>query len=37
MAPWHTVEQGEDLLTITKKHGFDTWQVIYEHPNNASW
>jgi len=36
MSSYHTVGQGECLLTIAKQHGFTNYQEIYNHPNNAS-
>jgi len=37
MAPWYPVKQGEDLLSIALKHGFDDWRTIYDHPENAQF
>ncbi|NMO17698.1 peptidoglycan-binding protein [Pyxidicoccus fallax] len=33
--PRHTVTQGECLLGIALRHGFQDWKRIYEHPENA--
>jgi Putative peptidoglycan binding domain len=37
MAPWYTVQQGEDGLSIALKHGFRDWQVVCNRPENADF
>ncbi len=37
MAATHTVEQGENLVLIAKKHKISDWREIYNHPENASF
>lgn len=34
MDTYHTVEQGECLLTIARENGF-FWQTLWDHPQNA--
>ena len=34
--PRHTVKQGECLMGIALRHGFQDWKRIYEHPENAA-
>ena len=34
--PQHTVEQGETLLSIAKKHKFQSWEVIWNHDQNKA-
>jgi N-acetylmuramoyl-L-alanine amidase len=31
----HVVVQGETLLSIATAHKFSSWEVIWDHPNNA--
>jgi hypothetical protein len=31
----HIVEQGECLSLIAKRHGFNDWKKLYNHPDNA--
>lgn len=33
----HNVKQGDHLPNISKQHGFDNWQTIYDHPLNANF
>lgn len=35
MAQTHTVQKGEDLLTIAREHGLD-WRTVWEHADNRS-
>lgn len=35
MATYHTVEQGEHLARIALLHGFENYQVVWDHPHNA--
>jgi len=37
MAPWYTVKQGEDLLSIAHDYGLADWHTIYDHPENAAF
>jgi N-acetylmuramoyl-L-alanine amidase len=37
MAPWYTVKQGEDLLSIAEANGLAGWEAIYDHPENAAF
>ncbi|MDX2148495.1 MAG: LysM domain-containing protein [Planctomycetota bacterium] len=36
MAKVHTVAEGETLLDICKKYGFNNWRTIYDLPENAA-
>lgn len=36
MSHVHTVARGECLLSIAAKFGFQKWQTIYDHPQNAA-
>ncbi len=31
---WHCVAQGDCLITIANRYGFDDWRTLYEHPEN---
>ncbi len=35
--PIHKVTQGECLISIAQKYGFNKWEDIYEHPNNEQF
>jgi len=37
MATEHTVQQGENLVSIAKKYKIASWREIYQHPDNTAF
>ena len=37
MSTEYIIKQGDCLVSIARKHGFDDWRVIYNHPDNAAF
>ncbi len=35
MGKYHTVAQGECFSSLAHEHGFESYRVIYNHPENA--
>ena len=33
----HRVKQGESVLLIAQKYGFNKWRTIYDHPDNSEF
>jgi Putative peptidoglycan binding domain len=37
MGQMHVVRQGECLSTIAARYGFDSWRLLYDHPQNRDF